>query len=113
MSAGATHVPSALLDALAIKGRLVIPLTPNVRVGGMLRVNRESIAGFAARFFSPAAFIGCNGARDDAHSTVLAAAFDAGGAERVRSLRRDAAPDASAWCVGLESCLSTEAPPSV
>jgi hypothetical protein len=54
----------------------------------MLLVKREAVARFAARFFSPAAFIGCSGARDDAHSSVLAAAFDAGGAHRVRSLRR-------------------------
>jgi protein-L-isoaspartate(D-aspartate) O-methyltransferase len=112
VSAGATHIPSAFLDALAVGGRLVLPLTPNERIGGMLLVRRESVAGFAARFFSPAAFIACSGARDDAHSSVLAAAFDTGGAHRVRSLRRDDAPDASAWCVGPSSWLSTEAPPS-
>jgi protein-L-isoaspartate(D-aspartate) O-methyltransferase len=105
--AGATHVPSEFLDALAIGGRLVLPLTPNQRLGCMLLVTRKSSTDFAAHIFSPAAFIPCSGARDDAQSKALAAALDAGGTDRVRTLRRDN-PDASAWCVGAGWWLSTQ-----
>jgi hypothetical protein len=104
---GATHVPSEFPDALARGGRLVLPLTPNERLGCMLLVTRKSSTDFAAHIFSPAAFIPCIGARDDAQSTALAAALDAGGTDRVRTLRRDN-PDASAWCVGAGSWLSTQ-----
>jgi protein-L-isoaspartate(D-aspartate) O-methyltransferase len=105
--AGATHVPAEFLDALAIGGRLVLPLTPNERLGCMLLVTRKSATDFAAHIFSTAAFIPCSGARDDAQSKALAAALDAGGTDRVRTLRRDH-PDASAWCVGAGWWLSTQ-----
>jgi len=105
--AGASHIPAAFLDGLAIGGRLVLPLTPNERAGCMLLVTRASANEFAAKIFSPAAFIPCIGARDDAASTALATALAGGGADRVRSLRRTEAPDASAWCIGSGWWLST------
>ena len=59
VSAGATHVPAEWLDALAIGGRLVLPLVPDGGLGCMLLVTRVSGAGYAARVFSPAGFIPC------------------------------------------------------
>jgi len=110
--AGVTQVPALWLDALAIGGRLVLPLVPNERLGCMLRVTRATNEGFAARIFSPANFIPCVGARDEAQSRALAAALDGGGAENVRSLRRGSEPDGSAWWVGTDWWLSTAQPPS-
>lgn len=108
VSAGATHVPSVWLDSLAIGGRLVLPLTPNERHGCMLLVKRRSAAAYAARVFYTVSFIACVGARDDVQSAAIAAALDAGGTEKIRSLRRNGRPDASAWCVGTDWWLSTE-----
>jgi len=110
VNAGATHVPAEWLDALALGGRLVLPLTPNERDGCMLLVTRKTDAAYAARIFSTAAFIPCIGARDEAQSKAVAAALDRGSTEAVRSLRRAGEPDATAWCVGNGWWLSTQEP---
>ena len=110
VNAGTTHVPSAWLDALALGGRLVLPVTPNERLGFMLLVTRRSKAAYAARIFSGAAFIPCVGARDEAQSAAIAAALNNRSTDEVRSLRRDGTPDATAWCVGAGWWLSTAAP---
>ena len=110
VSAGATHVPAVWLDALALGGRLVLPLTPSERLGCMLLVTRQSEATYAARIFSTAAFIPCIGARDEEQSRSVAAALDARPTDEVRSLRRDAEIDRTAWCVGKGWWLSTAEP---
>jgi protein-L-isoaspartate(D-aspartate) O-methyltransferase len=111
--AGVTQVPALWLDALAVGGRLVLPLVPNEQLGCMLLVTRTTPTGFAARIFSPAHFIPCVGARDEAQSRSLAVALAGGRAENVRTLRRGAEPDGSAWCVGTDWWLSTEEPPPI
>lgn len=108
--AGATHVPALWLDTLAIGGRLVLPLTPNERLGCMLLVTRQSKGLYAARIFSTAAFVHCIGARDDEQSCALAAALDKRSTKDVRSLRRNNDPDEGAWCIGNGWWLSTDAP---
>jgi protein-L-isoaspartate(D-aspartate) O-methyltransferase len=108
VSAGATHVPAVWLDALALGGRLVLPLTPEEREGCMLIVTRTLDAAYTARIFSTAAFVPCIGARDEAQSKAVAAALDTSAGEAVRSLRRGDQPDASAWCIGADWWLSTE-----
>lgn len=110
VSAGATHIPAAWLDALALGARLVLPLTPNERHGCMLLVTRLSEAGYAARIFSTASFIPCIGARDEKQSSAVAAALDAGSTDEVHSLRRGSEPDDSAWCIGTDWWLSTAEP---
>lgn len=110
VSAGATHVPAQWLDALALGGRLVMPLTPNNRLGCMLLVTRHSDAAFGAKIFSPAGFIPCIGARDDEESQALATALDTRSTEDVHALRRGGAPDKTAWCVGKDWWLSTAEP---
>jgi protein-L-isoaspartate(D-aspartate) O-methyltransferase len=110
VSAGATHVPALWLDALALGGRLVLPLTPTDRLGCMLLVTRSSDTVYGARVFSPAGFIPCVGARDERHSRALADALDARDTDDVRSLRRGSEPDDTAWCIGEGWWLSTVAP---
>ena len=110
VSAGATHVPAPWLDALTRGGRLVVPLTPTERLGCMLLVTRQSDAAYAARVFSPAAFVPCIGARDEAQSRALAAALDTRSPDDIRSLRRGGEPDESVWCLGDGWWLSTAEP---
>jgi protein-L-isoaspartate(D-aspartate) O-methyltransferase len=110
VSAGATHVPAQWLDALAVGGRLVLPLTPNDRLGFMLLVTRSSDSECSARVFSPAGFIPCIGVRDDDQSRALAEALDARDTSEIRSLKRGGQPDQTAWCIGKGWWLSTAAP---
>jgi protein-L-isoaspartate(D-aspartate) O-methyltransferase len=111
VNAGATHVPAVWLDALALGGRLVLPLTPEEREGCMLVVTRTAYEAYAARIFSTAAFFPCVGARDKAQSAALGAALDSSSGDVVRSLRRDDRPDSSAWCIGAGWWLSAEGVP--
>ena len=109
VNAGATQPLDLWLDALRPRGRLLFPLTPNSGFGAMLLVTRVSTRRFDARFICRAAFIPCAGARDDATAQKLSVAFRRGDSENVRSLRRDASPDASCWCAGRGWWLSTAA----
>ena len=119
VNAGATSPLDVWLDALRPNGRLLFPLTPDHGSGGspghgaMLLVTRNTGSAeiFAARFLSPAMFIPCIGARDDATAAKLAESFKRGDARNVRSLRRHSSPDASSWVAGNNWWLSTaEAP---
>lgn len=110
VSAGTTEIPAQWLDALAPGGRLVLPLTPTDRLGCMVLMTRQSEAGYAARVFSPAAFVPCVGAHDKRQSLALAAALDTRSTDTIRSLRRDTTPDETAWCTGEGWWLSTAEP---
>jgi len=110
VNAGATHPPAAWLDALRVGGRLVFPLTPNEGFGLMLLVTRKAEDLYAASAFTRAAFIPCIGARDDATSASLSRALERQSLKEVRSLRRSASPDDSAWCVGNGWWLSSAEP---
>jgi protein-L-isoaspartate(D-aspartate) O-methyltransferase len=112
VNAGATHPPASWLDALNPGGRLIFPLTPDTGYGGMLLVTRCGAAAYAAALIARVSFIPCIGARDEANSRALAAAFGTRPIEAVKSLRRDTFPDASAWCVGAGWWLSTREPAS-
>ena len=111
-NAGATAPLDLWLDALAPSGRLLFPLTPDGArgmpgPGGMLLITRASEKSFDARFISPAAFIPCVGARDEATAGKLAEAFRRGDWANVRSLRRQTVPDDTCWCSGNGWWLST------
>lgn len=106
VSAGATHPPSSWLDALAIGGRLIFPLTPASGFGGMLYIKRHSNS-YEASILTQAAFINCVGARDDAASAAVNAAFESKSFRAVRSLRRNNTPDHTVWCAGDGWWLST------
>lgn len=104
--AGATAPMRAWLDALAMRGRLIFPLTPEWDRGGMLLVTRLP-EGHAARFISPAWFIPCVGAQDPAEAAALRAAMKQGGSADVRSLRRaPEPPDDTCWLAGSGWWLS-------
>ena len=109
VNAGATHPPSAWLDALKVGGRMIFPLTPNEGFGVMLIVTRSAVDSYAASAISRVAFIPCIGARDDATSASLTAALERQSLKEVRSLKRSTAPDTTAWCVGEDWWLSTAA----
>jgi len=111
--AGATHPMNSWLEALNVGGRLIFPLTPNRGLGGMLLVTRLGLDSYAARFVSPAIFIECIGARDDATGESLVAAFEANTTAEVKSLRRKTPADPSAWFVGAGWWLSTSEPRGV
>ncbi|KNZ33461.1 MAG: hypothetical protein AD742_06070 [Methylibium sp. NZG] len=113
VNAGATHPPPTWLDALAVGGQLVMPLTPNEGLGLMLQVVRKSHTVFAASALCRASFIACVGARDDAASASLSAALKRDSVEEVRSLHRGTLPDETAWCAGAGWWLSTAAPRDV
>jgi protein-L-isoaspartate(D-aspartate) O-methyltransferase len=130
VNAGATGPLPTWLDALRPGARLLFPLTPSdgpggtPGVGAMLLVTRPALQAdtgisaeppnpqapaqkFAARFLSPAMFIPCVGARDDATAAKLAEAFKRGDARNVRSLHRLTPPDTTAWVAGDNWWLST------
>jgi protein-L-isoaspartate(D-aspartate) O-methyltransferase len=107
VNAGVTHPPSAWLDALAVSGRMIVPLTTNDKSGCMLALTRRSGTAYAASIFASVGFIACVGARDDEGSTSLKAALSGGHADSVRSLHRDSQPDETAWCIGKGWWLSS------
>jgi protein-L-isoaspartate(D-aspartate) O-methyltransferase len=113
VNAGAAAPLDVWLDALRPGGRLLFPLTPGddrggmPGVGGMLLVTRSPTGRFDARFVCSAMFIPCVGAQDEETGAKLSAAFRRGDLGRVRTLRRNAAPDETCWCSGKGWWLST------
>jgi protein-L-isoaspartate(D-aspartate) O-methyltransferase len=107
VNAGASHVPPNWLDALKVGGRLLFPLEPASSPGAMLLVTHTGEDQYPARFIVPAIFIPCVGAQDEARAADLGEALRRGDARNVKSLRRDSAPDETAWHVGDGWWLST------
>ncbi|MEQ1759277.1 MAG: rRNA adenine N-6-methyltransferase family protein [Vicinamibacterales bacterium] len=107
VSAGVTDLPANWLDAVAPDGRLVVPLTPEWGLGGMLLVTHHPTSHYAARMISTAGFIPCVGASDEHTAATLAAAFKSRSPEEIRSLRRGTEPDQSMWFAGDGWWLST------
>lgn len=114
VNAGATRPADIWLDRLKKSGRLILPLTcfeardrgPIQQRGAVFRIERHD-ADFMARRISGVAIFPCEGARDEVSEKALAAAFDAGGAERVTRLyRRDDVPAEDCWVRGLGWCLA-------
>jgi protein-L-isoaspartate(D-aspartate) O-methyltransferase len=114
VNAGATAPQSHWLASLADAGRLLFPLTVatderGIGAGWMLKITRQQDV-FAARFTSPVGVYPCIGGRDEAGNRELQAAYSAGGADQVRSLRvapHDEHPTCwlhrGGWCLsGLE-----------
>src|SRR5881628_1371861 len=111
VNAGATEVLPRWLDQLRIGGRLLVPLTIALRgmdvgTGQMLLVARHP-GGYAARFVSPVGIFHCVGARTDEGDDLLAQAYQRGGDEGVRSLRRDQHDSSpQCWLHAPRFCLS-------
>ena len=113
VNAGASHPDPFWLDSLRPDGRLLFPLTAGgewAGTGGMLLVRRRGPA-YDARFLERVNFIPCMGARDDTEAARLAAVFEHGDEDAVRSLTR-APPDnpSTVWFAGTGWYLSTEPP---
>jgi len=107
VSAGATHPLPSWLDALRPGGRLLFPLAPDADGGVMLLVTRGSAEIYHARALMRVSFIPCVGGGDAPAAGALRRALATQPIGAVRSLRRDDAPDDSAWVVGRGWWLST------
>jgi protein-L-isoaspartate(D-aspartate) O-methyltransferase len=113
VNAGATEVIPNWLGSLRNAGRLLVPLTvdipmPNVGLGHMLLVVRRADADvYAARFISSVGIFHCTGGRTTEGNDLLKSAYQRGGQEEVRSLRREQHPcGPHCWLHGRRFCLS-------
>lgn len=109
VNAGATEPAATWLEALDRQGRLMFPLTADDGDGGMLLLTRKSEEVFAAEFVGRLRIYPCMGARGTGASMALAEAFRLRDIKDVKSFRRRTTPDRTAWCVGADWWLSTEA----
>lgn len=97
VNAGASRPAEAWLDGLREGGRLILPLTTNDnfgpdltrQTGAVFRITRRSNDNFDADYVGPIGVFPCEGARDEVSERALAAAFEKGGFERVKRLRRE------------------------
>lgn len=105
VNAGASRPAETWLDSLNEGGRLILPLTTNANfgpdlarpTGAVFKITRRG-AGFDADFVGPIGVFPCEGAREEVSERALAAAFESGGFERVKRLRRtDEVADADCW----------------
>jgi protein-L-isoaspartate(D-aspartate) O-methyltransferase len=114
---GVTHPQPAWLEAVGEGGRLAMPITairPPSRVrrvvrdhaGRILRLERRA-AGWSASFGEICGMQALLGGRDAAFQERLRLAYQAGGADEVRTLRTDAhAEETSCWAHRDGACLS-------
>ncbi len=110
VNAGITQPSWAWLDALRPGGRLIFPLQPSGKFGGMLLVKRPTHdLAWPARFITQAGFISCIGPQDAEAGRRLAAAFANRDWQRVQSFRLDGPIDESCWFAGDGWWLSTAA----
>lgn len=108
--AGATTPLGWWLDALANRGRMLLPMTADWPRGGfMLRLQRDA-SGFSARSAGWVGFYPCAGARSETDAAALGRALtDSVGQVALRSLRRDPhEADESCWLHGDGWCLSKQ-----
>ncbi|HLZ82746.1 MAG TPA: hypothetical protein VKQ54_04210 [Caulobacteraceae bacterium] len=105
VNAGASRPAEAWLDGLKEGGRLILPLTTNANftlepgrpTGAVFRITRRGDT-FGADVVGPIWVFPCEGARDEVSERALAAAFEKGGFERVKQLRRtDDVSDDDCW----------------
>ena len=107
VNAGLGQPISSWLDALRKGGRLLFPLQSSEGFGGMLLIRKTDGPAWPARFVSPAAFVACVTTEDPTAAGRLAAAFERGGSETVRSIRFDGVREDTCWFAGNDWWLST------
>jgi protein-L-isoaspartate(D-aspartate) O-methyltransferase len=116
INAGVTHPLPAWLDALAERGRLLMPITAtvpgmgNIGKGPMvLATHTRSRDRMAARLAGFVAIYSALGIRDEATNALIGQALKKSPFAPVKSLRRDAhAEAATCWLHGRGFCLSLE-----
>jgi len=117
VNAGVTHPLDEWLDAMALGGRAILPLTgtmaamgSNIGKGPVLRLTNREAGDFGARVFSFVAIYSALGLRDPGMNDKLGKAMMGGPAQwqAITRLRRDPhEPAASCWLHGATFCLST------
>jgi protein-L-isoaspartate(D-aspartate) O-methyltransferase len=115
VNAGATHPQAVWLDALAPRGRLVLPLTvtmpPGAPIGKgfvLLLTNDGGGGDMSARVLTMVMIYSGLGIRDDAMTERLGRAFMRGALPRVTRLRRDVHEESAAcWLHGDGFCLAS------
>ena len=112
VSAGVTHPPIVWLDALAVGGRLVLPLTAsmpqmrNIGKGWLLLLTKESDASFTARPMTMVAIYSALGLRDEGMNAELGQAMQKTPFLRALRLRRDPHDKgADCWFHGPAFCF--------
>ena len=112
--AGVTHPLGAWLDALAIGGRMTLPLTATmpqmgpVGKGWTFILTKAADGSFEAHPGNLVAIYSAIGVRDDDLNSALSAVLMRGPFPRVRRLRRDShLLSASCWLHGPDFCLGT------
>ena len=115
VNAGVTHPRPAWLDALAVGGRLMLPLTStmgpmgNIGKGLVFLVTRDDETSFSARVAGVVAIYSAVGLRDEQLNARVGAAMMAGPAKwsSISRLRRDPhEAAASCWLHDAAFCLS-------
>jgi protein-L-isoaspartate(D-aspartate) O-methyltransferase len=114
VNAGVTHLSLAWLDALAERGRLLVPLTAEDRFGAFLLITRHQgdPYRYGARNVCRVGIIDCVGGRDPEAEIRLARALQGSRfMPPVRSLRRPPdEPDDTCWLAGEGWWFSTASP---
>ena len=117
VNAGVTHPLDVWLDALAVGGRMILPLTSTMPAMGstlgkglVLLATKDEAGAFAARVTNMVAVYSAIGIRDPEMNDRIGKAMMAGPQRwmAVKRLRRDRhEPDASCWLHGASCCVST------
>ena len=110
VNAGVTHLSKVWLESLKRGGRIVVPLTPGVWGGRILKATRDG-SNWSAAFVGHVGIYLCVGGRDKAAERRLGNAFAGGDAEKVRSLRLDGHKrNRDCWLHSRDFCLSRRSP---
>jgi protein-L-isoaspartate(D-aspartate) O-methyltransferase len=112
VNAGMTHPLESWIDALAVGGRMILPLTvamtPSIGKGLLLLLTKTDAADrLDARIVTFVAIYSGVGVRDEARGAQLADAMRKNPFPPLKQLRRDAhEPSASCWLHAPGCCLS-------
>src|SRR5262249_4988919 len=117
VNAGVTHPLGAWLDALALGGRMLVPITASMPAiaatigkGGVVLVTRDTSDSFSARVIAVVAVYSALGIRDSAMDERIGKALMGGPAQwqSVKRLRRDAhTPEPTCWLHRDTCCFSS------
>jgi protein-L-isoaspartate(D-aspartate) O-methyltransferase len=116
VNAGVTHPLDVWLDALAVGGRMILPVTATMAAMGpigkglVFLISREHEDAFAARIAGVVAVYSAVGIRDETLNEQVGKALMGGPPQwqRVTRLRRDPHDvSSSCWLHGIGWCLST------